>query len=64
MNLSGMMKMMKELEKVDMDPAGIKGILGNMGIDTNNNGDLDEGAMKAMLESKGIDTSNMPVHKE
>jgi hypothetical protein len=64
MNLSGMMKMMKELEKVDMDPAGITGILGNMGIDTNSKGDLDEGAVKAMLESKGIDTSNMTDTKE
>lgn len=64
MNLSGMMKMMKELEKTDMDPAGITSILGNMGIDTNSDGDLDEGAVKAMLESKGINTSNMTVTKE
>ncbi|WP_213522955.1 DUF4252 domain-containing protein [Nonlabens sp.] len=64
MNLSGIMKMMKELEKVDIDPAGITSILGTMGIDTNSTGDLKEEAMKAMLESKGIDTSFMAVTKE
>ncbi|QJP35596.1 DUF4252 domain-containing protein [Nonlabens sp. Ci31] len=63
MNLSGMMKMMKELEKIDIDPAGMKGILETMGIDTKDNVDIDEAAMKEMLESKGIDTSNMAGNK-
>lgn len=34
MNMASMMKMMKELEKADINPAGIKGVLEGMGLNT------------------------------
>jgi len=64
MNLSSVMKMMKELEKADINPAGMKSILGGLGIDTDHNGDVNEDAVKAILESNGIDTSDIDLENE
>lgn len=64
MNLSGMMKMIKELENMDINPAGIKGMLGGMGIDTDNAGEINEEAIKSVLESNGIDTTQMDLRSK
>jgi hypothetical protein len=64
MNLSGMMKMMKELENLDINPTGIKSMLGGIGINTDDVGEINEEAVKSILESNGIDTSEMELNKE
>ncbi|MFB0905295.1 MAG: DUF4252 domain-containing protein [Nonlabens sp.] len=64
MNLSGMMKMMKELENLDINPTGIKSMLGGIGIDVGDAGEINKEAVKSILESNGIDTSEMELNKE
>lgn len=61
MNISSIMKMLKELEKMDIDPAGLKGMMGDLGVNMGNDGKVDQEALKNILESKGIDTSDMEM---
>lgn len=59
MNLSSVMKMMKELEKADINPAGMKNILSGMGadlgMDLNNDGKIDPDSTKAIHDLIGIE---------
>ncbi|OUS12585.1 membrane or secreted protein [Nonlabens dokdonensis] len=61
MNLSDIMKMLKELEKMDIDPAGLKGMMGGLGLNMDKDGEVDKEALKEILESNGIDTSDMQM---
>lgn len=61
MNLSDIMKMLKELEKMDIDPAGLKGMMGGLGLNMDKDGEVDKEALKEILESNGIDTSGMQL---
>lgn len=61
MNLSNIMKMLKELEKMDIDPAGLKGMMGGLGLNMDKDGEVDKEALKEVLESNGIDTSDMQM---
>ena len=60
MNISSIMKMMKEFDQNDADPTKVFDMLKGMGIDLEKgDGKVDQDAVRAIMESKGIDTSEM-----
>jgi hypothetical protein len=60
MNISSIMKMMKEFDQNDADPTKVFDMLKGMGIDLEKgDGEVDQDAVRAIMESRGIDTSEM-----